>query len=212
MFRSILIALLILSFSSCSYDAITGADLQEGDILFQDLDCGDACDAIEKVTRGYNALDFSHCGIVATVDGKLKVVEAYGDVQAVEIDTFLHRSTTKHGYPKVLVGRPKEQGIARLAASESVNYIGKEYDKEFRLDNDKYYCSELVYECFMSANNNEAYFPLNKMTFKEPDSTDYVPYWVEYYKELGVPIPEGELGINPGAISMDPHLEMILIR
>ncbi|MHC4724324.1 MAG: hypothetical protein ACYS9V_08765 [Planctomycetota bacterium] len=38
---------------------------KEGDLLFQDLDCGPLCDAIEKVTTGYQGSNFSHVGILA---------------------------------------------------------------------------------------------------------------------------------------------------
>lgn len=212
MVRIVLLLLVAIAFTGCEYDAITAKDLQEGDILFQDLDCGPACDAIESVTQGYNGLDFSHCGIVANVDGQLQVVEAYGDVLAVPIDTFLHRSMDKHGNPKVIVGRPRQQDIAKRSAEQSINYIGKPYDKEFKLDDDKYYCSELVYESYKAANAGKPFFPLNVMTFKEPDSTGYMPYWIDYYNELGVPIPEGDSGINPGAISRSRELDIILIR
>ena len=202
----------MLAVVGCDYDAIQRSDLLEGDILFQDLDCGDACDAIEKVTIGYNGLDFSHCGIVAKVDGEMKVVEAYGAVQAVAIDSFFERSKDKHGNAKVIVGRPKEQDIAKKSAQIATSYIGKLYDKEFKLGDDKYYCSELVYETYKAGNGNQEYFPLNVMTFKEKDSTEFMPFWVKYYNELGVPIPEGDSGINPGAISRSAHLEIILIR
>ena len=35
--------------------------LKEGDLLFQDLNCGELCDAIETVTQGVDGKDFSHC-------------------------------------------------------------------------------------------------------------------------------------------------------
>ena len=38
--------------------------LQDGDLLFQDLNCGELCNAIEAVTEGVNGKDFSHCAIV----------------------------------------------------------------------------------------------------------------------------------------------------
>ena len=59
-----------------------------------------------------------------------------------------------------------------------------------------YYCSELIYEIFLKANQNVPVFTLNAMTFKAPGSKDFTPEWVEYYKKLGEPIPEGEPGIN----------------
>jgi len=38
--------------------------LQEGDLLFQDLDSSPLCNAIELVTPGYNGANFSHIGLV----------------------------------------------------------------------------------------------------------------------------------------------------
>ncbi len=208
------ILLFIIAFASCDYGAIERSELQEGDILFQDLDCGAACDAIEKVTQGANGLNFSHCGIVVNVDGAMKVVEAYGSVQAVAVDEFMERSKDPHGYPKVVVGRVQEEDkeLAAKSASAAKQYIGKPYDKEFKMGDGKYYCSELMYEVYKTANDDKEYFPLNKMTFKEPDSSNFMPFWVEYYQKLGTPIPEGEPGINPGAISRSGLLRIILIK
>lgn len=188
--------------------------MQVGDILFQDLDCGPACDAIESVTEGVNGMDFSHCGIVADMNGELKVMEAYGKVQAVSIADFLARSKDDKGQPKVVIGRlsGKHKAIAIKSAEESKKYIGKGYDKAFTLGDDTYYCSELVYECFKTANNNKVFFPLNTMTFKDSTTGNFIPYWITYYQELGVAIPEGDKGVNPGAISRNKHLEIIPVN
>lgn len=185
-------------------------ELQAGDILFQDLDCGEACDAIEAVTEGVNGWDFSHCGIVVNTDSGLMVVEAYGDVSAVRVDSFLIRSVDTAGKPKVVAGRVREQykNIAQKSADIATEYIGKEYDNAFKLGDDKYYCSELVYECYKKANDGKAFFPLNIMTFKVPETDTFMPFWVDYYKELNQPIPEGDSGINPGAISRSPYLDI----
>lgn len=195
--------------ASCQSNTIDNKAFQEGDILFQDLDCGAACDAIELVTEGVDGYDFSHCGIVANVDGKLQVVEAYGAVRATPIDSFLNRSFDEDSKPKVLIGRPKDQALAHRSATLSKDYIGSPYDDAFVLDDNAYYCSELVYECFKKANDNNAYFPLNLMTFKEPGTDSIMPFWKEYYKDLGLPVPEGEKGINPGAISRSDKLDII---
>lgn len=184
-------------------------NLRPGDILFQDLDCGPACDAIESVTEGVNGWDFSHCGIVTEIDGELKVVEAYGTVQAVPVDSFIARSKDSSGKPKVLIGRTGNKVLALQSAEYSKTYIGKAYDNAFAMDDDAYYCSELVYECYKLANGGEVYFPLNTMTFKVPGTDTFMPFWTEYYHKLGTDIPEGDLGINPGAISRSKHLQII---
>ena len=49
---------------SCGNNSNDEFNLQIGDILFQDLDSSPLCDAIEKVTPGYNDYNFSHIGIV----------------------------------------------------------------------------------------------------------------------------------------------------
>lgn len=184
-------------------------NLQPGDILFQDLDCGPACDAIESVTEGVNGRDFSHCGIVAEINGELQVVEAYGNVQAVPVDSFLARSKDADGKPQVVIGRTGDKALAQQSAEYSKNYIGKAYDNTFAMGDDAYYCSELVYECYKQANGGEAYFPLNTMTFKVPGTDTFMPFWTEYYHKLGTDIPEGDSGINPGAISRSEHLQII---
>lgn len=210
-FLIILVTTYILT-SCCNTPAQQEAvnyNLRPGDILFQDLDCGPACDAIESVTEGVNGMDFSHCGIVADIDGELKVVEAYGSVQAVPVDSFLARSMDKAGNPKVVVGRLKNNAeLADKSAEISKQYLGRAYDKAFTLGDDAYYCSELVYECYKVANGNKAYFPLNVMTFKAPGTDTFMSFWTEYYHTLGVAIPEGDSGINPGAISRSAYLEI----
>ena len=69
-----------VSFSSNLNVALEKLDtfkLKEGDLLFQDSDCGPFCDAIEKVTFGINDSKFSHIGLVIEDQhGELVVLEA----------------------------------------------------------------------------------------------------------------------------------------
>lgn len=208
-YTTTLLAIICILITACNSDEATDSKFQAGDILLQDLDCGDACNAIESVTEGANGWDFSHCGIVVEKEGKLWVVEAYGAVQEVLLDSFLQRNVDSEGKPKVLIGRPKDKELAKQSAELVSSYLGKGYDDAFTLGDDKYYCSELVYECFKKANDDKEYFPLNVMTFKTPGTDSIMPFWVAYYKELNQPVPEGAKGINPGAISRSDKLELI---
>ena len=47
------------------------------------------------------------------------------------------------------------------------------------------------------------------MTFEDPDTGRIFPAWKEYFEELKVPIPQGNLGTNPGNISC-PHILSIV--
>ncbi|MBK8340660.1 MAG: hypothetical protein IPK99_12015 [Flavobacteriales bacterium] len=180
--------------------------LKEGDLLFQDLDCGPLCDAIEAVTEGVEGMDFSHVGIAAELHGRMMVVEAIGaDVHAVALDTFFLRSN------KVVVGRPIRslRSVAKRAAREAVRLIGTPYDDAFLPGIDELYCSELIALSYARANRDAPFFTTPSMTFKDPRTNVYFPAWVEYYTDLGLPIPEGQPGCNPGELSREPSLKIV---
>ena len=187
--------------------------LQPGDLLFQDLDTGPLCDAIEKVTTGFGGMNFSHVGIVAKDDsGNSVVIEAVSSgVEVTELQSFLSRSCDDQHQPKVAVGRLKKpyHHLTPSAIKEAYTLKGKPYDKVFAIDNDAYYCSELIYEIFLRANNNNPVFSLQPMTFKDQNTGEILSAWKDYFSELGTSIPEGQPGINPGGISRSPFLNII---
>ena len=188
-------------------------EYQIGDLLFQDLDCGSLCDAIEKVTTGYQGANFSHIGIVDKDDnGSFVVIEAVPNgVVVTPILTFLNQSSDANHRPKVVIGRLKEpyRYLISPAVKEAFALNGKSYDKVFAVNNDAYYCSELIYEIFLRVNDGKPVFKLQPMTFQDPDTGITLPVWEEYFSELGISIPEGEPGINPGSISRSPVLTII---
>ena len=185
---------------------------REGDFLFQDLDCGPTCDAIEAVTWGVDSVKFSHIGFVINDGGEWTVLEAISDgVILTPINKFLNRSFDKNGKPKVWVGRLKSE--YNKLVDESIksisNYLGMDYDNEFIYNNGKYYCSELIYDIFKNANNGTPVFELEPMTFKSIKSNEFFPVWVDYYKVLKMPIPQDSLGINPAGISRSKKIEIV---
>ncbi len=186
---------------------------EEGDILFQDLDCGDFCDAVEKVTSGYKGAKFSHVAIAAkNENGEIVVIEAISKgVSITPLDTFLAKSYDKNNKPKVLVGRLKlkYRHLIPVAIKEIFKLVGRPYDDVFCVTNNKYYCSELIYDAFKKANNGKPIFTLYPMTFKDPDTKQTFPAWVQYFKDLNAPIPEGKLGNGPGSISKSKKLRMV---
>jgi hypothetical protein len=199
--------------------------LEVGDILFQDLDSSPLCDAIELVTPGFENGRFSHIGIVVEIgdlfclnpeynqitDGakaNIRVLEALpGGVSTTRLDSFLMRSSDNNNNPKVIVGRLKNayKNTIPQAIKFANKQIGADYDEVFILDNDKYYCSELIYESF----SKDSIFQLQPMTFLHPETKETLATWKEYYSDLGVEIPQNKLGINPGIMSLSEKIEII---
>ena len=215
--NKLIVSLLVISIaaSGCRQNPKEkrGFVLREGDLLFQDLDCGPLCDAIEKVTTGYHGASFSHVGIIAKDNsGKFLVIEALQNgVETTQLQTFLGRSSDANGRPKVLAGRLRNpyRHLIPFALKEAVALKGEPYDEVFAIDNEAYYCSELIYEIFLRANDNHPVFTLQPMTFKDPDTGVTLDVWEKYFSKLGVPIPQGQPGINPGSISCSPVLTII---
>ena len=182
--------------------------LQEGDLLFQDLDSSPLCDAIELVTTGYNGANFSHIGLVVLDNDTLKVLEAIPPkVMITNLDDFINRSFDKNGNPKVIVGRLKKEFTNSIsnAVSYSKSKLDITYDEVFLINNETYYCSELIYEAFL----NDSIFELKPMTFLHPETKDTLKVWKEYYSDLNTNIPEGNPGINPGIMSLSNKIEMV---
>lgn len=180
--------------------------LENGDLIFQNSECGPLCIAINKVTPAIYGKHYSHIGIIDIENDTTFVIEATGNqVQKNTIKFFLARSKQT-----VLVGRLKKQYkyLIPQAIQYSQQQIGVPYDDNFIYNNGKYYCSELIYDAFKSANHEKAFFQLFPMTFKEPKSKVFFPGWVKYYKNRGMAVPEGKLGCNPGGIGQSKKLEI----
>ncbi|KAA5532364.1 hypothetical protein F0919_16355 [Taibaiella lutea] len=205
MTRLILLCLLF-SFSSTA-QTLHKSDLKPGDLIFQNLDCGPMCDAIEAVTEGVQGQDFSHVAMVCKQGDSLVVIEAIGKgVHYTSIADFSKRSTNK-----MYVGRVKARYKELIASAglfaEKQN--GIPYDDEFIYDNGKYYCSELIYDAYKFANHNRPFFTLYPMTYKQPSSKEFFPVWIDYFKKLNKQIPEGKPGCNPGGLSRSDKIDII---
>lgn len=72
--KNTLVLLLFASLGSFS-QTVT---LKTGDLLFQSMNCGPLCEAINQVTAGYQGHDFSHMGMVYVQNDSIFVIEASG--------------------------------------------------------------------------------------------------------------------------------------
>lgn len=187
--------------------------LQAGDLIFQESCSGDMGRAIKEVTSSIDQYHFTHVGMVYIDENdSIYVIEAtHPRVAVTPLHEYLYPENNKGCYPVSVVGRLKAeyQYCIPRAIQEGFTLVGKEYDDGFVMNNYKYYCSEFIYEILLRANNGTAIFPLNVMTFKSPGSDEITEGWKEYFNKLNLPVPEGELGINPGAMSRSDVIDIV---
>lgn len=195
-----------LSFCNALW-AIDKSDLKNGDLIFQNMDCGPMCDAIEAVTDGYRGADFSHMGMIYWRNDSVLIIESIGrGVILTPLDNFLSRTKNEH-----LVGRLKAKynHLIDPALGYALLCMGMPYDDAFLYDNGKYYCSELIYDAFKHANNSRPFFKLYPMTYREPGTKVFYPVWKTYFTNLNMDVPEGLPGCNPGGMSKDKKMRIL---
>lgn len=125
------ILILLLTIVSCTSPSQT---YKEGDVVF--IESQSSQSPYIKLVQGSK---WTHCGIVVQTSNGLQVLEASNVVKLTPIDRFISKS--KSGYTVV---RLKNE-IKPIRYSQ---YLGLPYDLEFKSDNNKFYCSELVYQIY----------------------------------------------------------------
>lgn len=187
--------------------------LQLGDLLFQDLACGELCDGINSTTYGYQHTTVSHVAMVITTDAeKSEVIEAVSaGVKHTPLNTFLVRSVDKAQHPRVMVGRVDDRTKVLIPAAikYAQEYLNFPYNPTFSPTATGLYCSQLITRSFLKANHDEPVFASHPMNFKTDKPHEFSPAWVHYFAELHQPIPQGKPGNNPGMLSRDPSIKIV---
>lgn len=114
---------------------------QQGDVIFHVSESSQSA-AIKLGTWSR----YSHCGLIIKKNGKLYVLEAENGVELTPIRQWLKRGKMCHHYR-----------VMRLKDEQTLNLpykLGGRYDRAFRFNNGKYYCSELVWELYGKNNIN----------------------------------------------------------
>jgi len=196
-----ILLLLFLLFNSCNQES-----LQSGDLIFVASENSDFEKSIVEVTKS-KELNFSHVGIINVTDSGIFVVEAAPGKGVVYTKFQDFKAENKNGKLYIASFKLEYKKYGQAAIYRACTHLGKGYDYAFNLENDLYYCSELVYDAYAHATGNSNFFETPPMTFKKEETGDILPYWVGYFEKLDVPIPEGKPGINPNGLSQSDKIK-----
>lgn len=184
-----------------------------GDLVFSLI--GNNDNAISAVTKGYKGARVNHVGIVVKNTRGTFVLEAFPpEVRLTHINVHLRRSKDNEGKQRYMLGRLKH-GYCHLIEN-AINYgLQKRnvpYDMLYLTDEKSIYCSELIVDMFKHSNNGNEFFPKAPMNFKNLETGEYHPHWIEYYEYFGIDVPQGTLGSNAGDLSRDSKIEIYSVE
>jgi len=190
-----ILLLMFLLFNSCNQES-----LHSGDLIFVVSENSNFEKSIVEVTKS-KELNFSHVGIINVTDSGIFVVEAAPEKGVVYTKFHDFKTENKNNTLYIASFKPEYQKYGQDAINRACTHLGKGYDYAFDLKNDLYYCSELVYDAYAHATENPNFFETPLMTFRNIETNELVPYWIDYFEKLQTPIPEGKPGINPNGLS-----------
>ena len=192
-----------LFYVSCGRQ-IDDKSLVTGDLLFAGVrfdNQEDLSSAINEVTQTNKQTNYFHVGITEVHDDTVWVIHAAPGkgVCREQLGKFTDNSDVVDVYRL----KDSYRSFISDALERSRALIGQPYDSVYIMGSGHgYYCSGLIFTLF------EGYgvFSLEPMTFKDPQTGEFHPEWVEYYEKMGRAIPEGLPGCNPNGMAASPSL------
>ncbi|MEZ4251770.1 MAG: YiiX/YebB-like N1pC/P60 family cysteine hydrolase [Polyangiales bacterium] len=147
LFAAVVVGLVVLYASGAAERAweeraeALGLEVRPGDVVLQDLRCGERCAAIRAVTRSR----YTHVGVVLEEEGELVVWEALAPVGPTPLGEWARRG-------RLAVYRPPLDETTYPRFADAVRaYAGRPYDGSYLWDDGRIYCSELVAKAWRDA-------------------------------------------------------------
>lgn len=190
---------------------VIAEDLLPGDLLFQLRAGGEEEWAISRLFPGRDGVAVNH---VAIYDGDGMVIEAVTpSVKKTAIEEFI-RSSVLDNYrrPCVLVCRlrPGYSSLIPAALEFAGQQLFVPYNSHYSPSHGEplksWYCSELIVHAFRHANNGSCFFEQTPMSFRDMDTGELLPFWVNHYADSGNAMPQGLPGSHPALMSSSERL------
>ena len=137
--RRFLFVIMSLMTISCSNNVDVNA-LQEGDIVFIESQSSQS-----PYIKVGTMSKWTHCGVVVNTPEGMKVLEASKTVRLTPLAKFIGAAKNDNW----CIRRPEQKISTPINYSK---YLGQPYDLEFKFDNGKMYCSELVWLIYKEQN------------------------------------------------------------
>lgn len=180
-----------------SYIAYWNYAPQEGDILFQSLPHSRLVNAIEGISQS----PYSHCGLVSMQNGRWVVFEAFRNVEETPLKDFIFRGR-QQGFAAYRLKDEYRHFIPAIVEN-SKQFLGRPYDVRYRMDDERIYCTELIYKAYRGA----ARQPLGRLS--RLGDLNWRPYEATIEHFEGGPAPLDREMITPREMAKAPQLSLV---
>lgn len=190
---------------------------RSGDLVFvgipmnYSLQQGSMSEAISAATSDSSGLNLIHVAILEVKGDSTWIIDAtikHG-VDRHPLDTFFRDFTLRDGsLPTFKIMRPEASAAeAEQFVQNAKKYLGQPYDVSFLPDNGAMYCSELVYNSYITP-DGEHLFSEAPMNFLDKDGNMPI-YWTQLFERIGQQVPQGIPGTNPQKMAAEKTLSPI---
>lgn len=190
---------------------------RSGDLVFvgipmnYSLQQGSMSEAISAATSDSTGLNLIHVAILEVKGDSTWIIDAtikHG-VDRHPLDTFIRDFTLRDGsLPTFKIMRPEASAAeAEQFVQNAKKYLGQPYDVSFLPDNGAMYCSELVYNSYITP-DGEHLFSEAPMNFLDKDGNMPL-YWTQLFERIGEKVPQGIPGTNPQKMAAEKTLSPI---
>lgn len=220
-FRLFLAIAALTAFAACGRqgtapqaDAADPAAIQTGDLIFVALplqfDAAPGAPTLHIQSDTEEVL-YAHVAIADVAGDSIYVIDAtlaHG-VDRHPIDTLFATFTLADGsQPRYDIYRLSDNSRAQQYVARAMQFVGRRYDVSLDTGNSDQYCSELVANSYVSG--ADTLFPFRAIDLRA--SNGAIPrYWEFLCGLIGIPVPQGKLGIMPSDLSRDPGLTCVCL-
>lgn len=168
------------------------AKLQDGDVVFI---VDETEKNISRLSVGFGGYSYYHCALYI---GNGEIIEA------VTYHGVIKDGLSKYKNKKKLICRVDEKtDFLEDVVLQAHKFLGHGYNDLFLPSTkNKLYCSELIHEAFNQVGDDK-YFEQHKLNYIATDDLDVSQFWIDFYAQYGLKVPQGESGSHPNNLSLD---------
>lgn len=191
--------LLLISMFLYGCKALKYNDIKNGDLVFITAQKENLSGAINRVTQKKATENYDHIGIIEKNNNSFFVLHASpkGGSQKESLKNFIKYQSRGNAEIYLYRLKPEFQYSIPEALENANSLLGKPYNFNYILNDETLYCSDFIERVF----RNNHIFELKPMTFINPKTGKTDDFWLSFYQEKNLEVPEGKLGCNPNGLA-----------